>query len=84
MRHEITVVLHNIPCYTKFEIEDLLIKAECNEGASFDIFMMSDYIKIDFTRYFENQDNAIISILEDLEFTGLRRLLRSIEMEVYK
>lgn len=84
MRHEITVLLHNIPCYTKSEVTNLLIHAECNIDAEFDIFMMSSYIKIEFTRYSDSQDAALIDILEDLEFMGLRKLLSTIELEIYK
>lgn len=84
MRHEISVLLYNIPCYTKEEIRQMLLQAECNIDAEFDIFMMSDYIKIEFTRYANSQDSALIDILEDLEFMDLRKLLSTIEMDVYK
>lgn len=84
MRHEISVLLHNIPCYTKRQINKKLLAADCNVEGSFDIFMFSDYIKIDFTRYEHSQDMALIDILYDLDYTGLRPLLRTIELEVYK
>lgn len=85
MRHDITVLLHNTLSLTKSEVYELLVNAECNEGGcTFDIFMMSDYIKIEFSRYGSSQDAVLIDILEDLEFMGLRNLLSTIELEVYK
>ena len=85
MRHDITVLLQNTSCLTKSEVYKLLTDAECNEGGcQFDIFMMSDYIKIEFSRFGNSQDAVLIDILEDLEFVGLRNLLSTIELEVYK
>lgn len=84
MAHEITVVLHNTPCYTKTEIERILFDTECHIESLFDIFMMGDYIKVTFTKYHKKQDEAICDVLNDLEYANLRQLLSTIELEVYR
>lgn len=80
MRYEITTILDNTRAYTKNELWYKLSEVK-DEYFTFDIFMMQDYIKIDFSRVAKNQDEAIIHTLDDLENTGLRTLLRTLEME---
>lgn len=80
MRYEITAILDNIHAYTKNEVWYKLSEIK-DEYFDFDIFMMQDYIKIDFSRTAKNQDEAIIHTLDDLENIGLRALLRTLEME---
>jgi len=81
--HHISVLLYNIPCYTKKQLTELLDSLQGDETYEYDLTMMADYMRVEFSRFADDQDNAIIETLSDLEYLGLRQLVRSIEMEVY-